>query len=589
MSEHNYWTRPQRVSRRSLLRGAGVGVAGLAGAALIGCGGDDDEPDTGDGGTTATAGPGGGSATATGSPAAGAVKTGGIYRDSTITVAPHFSPFHPGADPSYVNTFRRFGYYDPLWEVRQTADPERLIKLSLAESVEFGDDTTVVVKMHEAHFHDQPASNSNSKVNARMLTAEDVVARIEYLKTDHEASSNPFITDQVTATAVDDLTVQFTMPAPFAFFYENDGLGNNSAGGRNYELPQEMLDETTLREDIPIGTGPYMYKSHQLGSREEVVKNPNYWRPDVPYLDGRTLTFIADSAAEEAAFRAGQVEDIDFSDLRQRDSVVGDLGDEVRALEYPSTSGMALIANVRRPPWNDERVRRALHRSINFERINNVVYFGSATPAWYFSEARPERFPLGREPVMDLVGYNPAEAKALLDAAKSAGAYDDREIALMLPVEAQTWVDSGALIAEDMQDVGFNVRTFTEVRNVYLQLAGPKDLEDMTKPSDFDLTMSVFLDYVYQKADSGSFWNNASLEDQEIEALVTQIEGTLDATERAELSNQFETLLAEKASNFVPILSGTLYHGYQSYVQGVDHELSQSGKGGAQLEYWLDV
>ena len=37
----NYWTR-RRVSRRAALRGAGVGIAGLTGAALIGCGGDDD-------------------------------------------------------------------------------------------------------------------------------------------------------------------------------------------------------------------------------------------------------------------------------------------------------------------------------------------------------------------------------------------------------------------------------------------------------------------------------------------------------------------------------------------------------------------
>jgi predicted ester cyclase len=37
-----YWTRG-RISRRTVLRGAGLGLAGLAGAALIGCGGGDEE------------------------------------------------------------------------------------------------------------------------------------------------------------------------------------------------------------------------------------------------------------------------------------------------------------------------------------------------------------------------------------------------------------------------------------------------------------------------------------------------------------------------------------------------------------------
>ncbi|MCA9848765.1 MAG: hypothetical protein KC472_12380, partial [Dehalococcoidia bacterium] len=49
--ESTYWTRA-RVGRRSVLRGAGLGIAGLAGAALIGCGGSDD----GDATATATQG-----------------------------------------------------------------------------------------------------------------------------------------------------------------------------------------------------------------------------------------------------------------------------------------------------------------------------------------------------------------------------------------------------------------------------------------------------------------------------------------------------------------------------------------------------
>lgn len=588
--EQNYWmstTRQRAFSRRTLLRSAGLGAAGVAGAALLGCGEDEEAPSAT---ATMTAAPGG-SASGTAAPSAteagDAVKRGGIYRDSTQTVAPHFSPYHPGADPSYVNTWRRTNYYDAMWQLTVSDDPEQLVRLSLAESIEHVDDTTVVAKLHRANFHNQPASRSNDKVNGRQLTAEDVVARYEFWQDPAtNSSSSAFVTEELTVTALDDLTVEFKMARPFAFFYEANGA---TGGLRMYEVPQEMLDETILKEDIPIGTGPYMYSSHQLGSREEMVRNPDYWREDVPYLDGRTLTFIPDDAAGEAAFRGGQIEDLQFSNIRQAETVGADLGDEIRTIEFPSVSGMALMANVRRDPWKDERVRRAVHRAINFDRINDVVYFGATTPAWFFSKARPERFPTGREPHMDLIGYDPAEAKALLDAAKADGAYDGREIEYMLPVEAQEWVDAGALVAEDLTAVGFKVRTFTEVRNVYLGLSGPKDLEDMSKPSDFDLTMSVFLDYQYAKTDSGTFWNNASLEDPDVDALVTEIEGTIDAGKRAELSQRFERMLAEKAANFIPILSAQQYHGYYEYVKGVDHELSQSGKLGQQIGYWLDV
>jgi ABC-type transport system substrate-binding protein len=38
-----------------------------------------------------------------------------------------------------------------------------------------------------------------------------------------------------------------------------------------------MLDEQTLKTTPPVGTGPYMYKSHQQNTNEEVVRNPDYF------------------------------------------------------------------------------------------------------------------------------------------------------------------------------------------------------------------------------------------------------------------------------------------------------------------------
>ena len=44
MPEGTYWSR-RTVGRRTVLRGAGLGIAGMAGAALFGCGGADDAPE----------------------------------------------------------------------------------------------------------------------------------------------------------------------------------------------------------------------------------------------------------------------------------------------------------------------------------------------------------------------------------------------------------------------------------------------------------------------------------------------------------------------------------------------------------------
>ena len=85
-----------------------------------------------------------------------------MLREATITQAPHFSPYHPGADPSYVNFFRRvYGYYDYLWTFKDVDTAERM-HLMLAASAEQPDATTVVVKLKPSKFHNRPPTAAMS-------------------------------------------------------------------------------------------------------------------------------------------------------------------------------------------------------------------------------------------------------------------------------------------------------------------------------------------------------------------------------------------------------------------------------------------
>jgi ABC-type transport system substrate-binding protein len=343
-------------------------------------------------------------------------------------------------------------------------------------------------------------------------------------------------------------------------------------------VPKEMLDENTLKNSTPIGTGPFIYKSHQQGSTEEVTRNPGYWVKDRPYMDGKKITFIPDSAAGEAAFRSGQTDQFGFTDIKQRDGVKADLGKKIVLQDYPSTSGLAMLVNIHRKPFDDPRVREALTRSINIQRIIDTVWFGDGDPAWYFSDARASRFPIGRKAVEQYAGYDPKKAAELL---KAAGVDPNKEYELMAPVETQTWVDASKLISEDWAKVGLKTKVTPIVRNVYLQKAGPK-------PGDFDITMTVFLDYIYMAKESGTFWNNSSLEDPEVDAAVEKIRSTIDAEARKKLSNDVEMTLAKKYTPLIPVLSARGHSAWYDYVKGIDLEWSRTGVVGYNLDMWLD-
>jgi peptide/nickel transport system substrate-binding protein len=541
-------------------------MAAGAAAFLVACGGDDKQEGGSGAGSIGDRTPvtQGGTSAQQETP-----KPGGQLREATITQTPHFSPYHPGADPSYVNFFRRvYGYYDYLWTHKAVNSADRL-HLMLAQSFEQVDPQTVVVKLKQAKFHNRPPANG------RDVTSEDVAATVQFL-TKPPATGGLFLQsgkDLKSVTAVDPLTVRFEMFGPRAFFFEELEGGIHS--GKPI-APKEMLDEKILKETIPVGSGPYEYKSHQQGSIEEVKKFDGYRIREQPYITERKLTFVPDTAAIEAAFRSGQIEIIGFSDVKQKDNVARDLGNKIVVHSRPSTSGMAVIVNITRDPWKDIRVREALHRAIDVDRIINTVFFGDAERTWWYSKARFDRTPLGYDAVKQYVGYDPKKAADLL---KASGIDLNKEYEFMLPVEAQTWVDSGRLMAEDFAKVGLKTRLNPIVRNIYLQRAGPK-------PGDFDISMSVLLDYRHATSNSGSFWNSNSLNDPEIDAMVDKIFETVDNQQRMKLSQEFELTLAKKYANFVPILSTMDHSAWYAYLKGVDSDFHPTS--GLQAKRYID-
>jgi len=545
-ASHRQPSLPRAVQRRQVLRGAAL-MGAAAFVAACG-GGKDDKQAKSD--ATAT-GTGAGTAAASGNETP---KPGGVVRTVQITQAPHFSPYHPGADGSYIDVWRRvFGYYEVLWAFKSQNVPDRLA-LRIAEKVEQPDESTYIVKMRSHSFHNR------APANGREVTAEDVAACIQFLMKP-PAAGGSFLQsgkDLKSVTVVDKLTLRFETFGPRAFFYE-EGTG---PALRRVIVPKEMLDEETLRRSVPVGSGPYEYKSHTQGSIEEVKRFDNYWRKPRPWIDERKMTFVPDDAATEAAFRANQTDGIGFTSIKQRDAIVKDLGPRIKTKSFPSTLSMNIFVNINRPPWNDVRVREAVHRAVDVDRIINVVYFDDGYRTWYFTRARYDRNPVSFEQVKQYVGYDPKKASDLL---KAAGIDPNKEYEFMVPVEAQSWVDSARLIAEDLQKVGLKMRVNPVVRNIYLQRAGPK-------PGDFDMSMTLPLDYIYAKSKSGTFWDSTSLQDPEVDAIIEKIEQTVDVKARDKLSEDFQIMLAKKYSNFIPLVAGNAHYGWYAYLKGWNEE-----------------
>jgi len=56
----------------------------------------------------------------------------------------------------------------------------------------------------------------------------------------------------------------------------------------------------------PIGTGPFKFVEYKSNQGIKVARNPNYWKPGLPYLDGIEYTIITNRSTAILAFVSGK-------------------------------------------------------------------------------------------------------------------------------------------------------------------------------------------------------------------------------------------------------------------------------------------
>ena len=71
----------------------------------------------------------------------------------------------------------------------------------------------------------------------------------------------------------------------------------------------------------PVGTGPFIFVSHERGTRVTFEKNKNYWDTGKPYLDGVEFVIIADATVRLLAFKRGDIHEFTAAGLDAKELV----------------------------------------------------------------------------------------------------------------------------------------------------------------------------------------------------------------------------------------------------------------------------
>ena len=156
---------------------------------------------------------------------------------------------------------------------------------------------------------------------------------------------------------------------------EPDGLLLARLGLQQYSMYTEVDYDEMESLDTPIGTGPYYMESHQPGEKIEFRRHEDYFKDDLPYLDGIDLFIIRDVAAKLAAFEAQRLDYIMMGSSHGMfpeniDPMVDRHPGQITYFPglHPVLRGIKW--NWREEgPWQDKQVRQAINLAINRDQL----------------------------------------------------------------------------------------------------------------------------------------------------------------------------------------------------------------------------
>lgn len=164
-----------------------------------------------------------------------------------------------------------------------------------------------------------------------------------------------------SVTATDPTTVTFKLKYPSGSFLASLASPWNYL----YSAAKLSADPKFYEKNI-MGTGPFTFIEYVPGSHWSGRKNPSYFESGKPYLDAYRAVFISDPARQTAALRSKQAM-IEFRGFTptQRDELSRALGQDLAIQEASWVCVNYISFNTTKPPFDDERVRRALTLAID--------------------------------------------------------------------------------------------------------------------------------------------------------------------------------------------------------------------------------
>lgn len=340
-----------------------------------------------------------------------AQKSGGTLKIQHRDNAPSGS-IHEEATNSVIEPF--MGVFNNLvmFDQSKASNSPETIVADLAKSWAWDETKTkLTFKLQEGvKFHDgKPFTSADVKCTFEMLIG----------KSKERLRKNP---RSVWYFNLKDVTVNGDAEATLVLEKPQPGFLNLLASGYTPVYPCHVNAQTM--RTAPIGTGPFKFVDWKRNESMKFVKNPDYWKKGLPYLDGIDWSIIPSVATRALAFVAGE-HDMTFPS----DTTVPIMKDiEAKAPKavcdlHPTNVSTNLIVNSEKPPFDNPKLRRAMDMAIDRDAFLTILSEGKYDKSAAMLPAPEGLWGLTKEQLAKIPGYGSgpeveksrAEAKKIME------------------------------------------------------------------------------------------------------------------------------------------------------------------------------
>jgi peptide/nickel transport system substrate-binding protein len=341
---------------------------------------------------------------------------------------------------------------------------------------------------------------------------------------------------------------------------------------------KDIKDPLKYPNETPVGTGPFTEVTLFENQIFQIEKNPNYWQPGKPYIQGfRQPAYPGNEQANLATvngendYAANFIPDIEKTYVAKDPTNFG--------YWFPPVGATVMLyLNTKRAPFDKVEVRKAISQAINRDQIVKTAMYDYTKPADVtgLSEAYPsfkvdDPSTLGKWTTQDVAAANAAlDAAGLTKGSDGIRTLDGKKLEYEINVVTgwTDWVSACDIMAKNLEAVGIKATVKPYDFSAWL---------DRVQKGDFDMSIGwssggatpyeYYRDQMSERSlrpvgeAAGANWHRYV--STKADDLLNQFAATSDAAQQKSIAEQLQQTFADEAPA-VPLFPGPSWYEYNT-------------------------